>query len=73
MKKDVGQLPLGIGTLDEDVTNNVDGNSFAPLIGANAVSFVGTREVEWYDGNSCKVRLSKGQVCTRYVMYEPTI
>lgn len=40
-----------------------DENSFAPLVDAKAVSFTGTREIESFEDNSCRVRLSKGQVC----------
>lgn len=39
-----------------------DENSFTPLVNAKAVSFTGTREIETFDDNACRVRLSKGQV-----------
>jgi hypothetical protein len=54
-------------SLDEaepvDGTNGASENSFEPLVDAKVVSFIGTREIEQLDGNGCKIRLTRGQVC----------
>lgn len=45
-----------------EATSSGTGNSFEPLVKANAVDFTGTREIEQLDERSYRIRLSKGQV-----------
>lgn len=56
---------VDVASVDRDADSEGDENSFAPLVDAKAVSFIGTREIETFEDKSCRVRLSKGQVCAQ--------
>lgn len=56
------KVPIKIDASQEDSIDGDDENSFGPLVDAKVVSFIGTREVEWSGSDSCRIRLSKGQV-----------